>query len=471
MPAQHPAHRERKAELARQSLALGERRGDLGLALGDLPIAAIDGQRRERRVDLDLRRQVAGLQREVERGAVGLPGLVVVGLGDLEVVAERVQRPHRLARVALARQLDRPLEVLARPLGVADAAEDAAEDSVRAACRGRLTEALGEAQRLLGGVDREHVVAGVHVERGRLLVEPDELDARLPVLEQVDAALVVLDRALAVALVPEAGADLAMQVPDPGQVLLAAVIFERLLPGGDRAVDAAESQGDVAELLGDPRPRLRVEAPLQVQRRLVVALGLGVRVEGRRDVARGLQRLERPLLDPLELAGLEVGGGAEAGGAAVVLGDHRDHALGAVRSSRRDERADLGVAARAHRLRQGRVGDVADQHVLERVLALTGQPAAGGEHDEVLLLQRGERRREVDRARRPGRPTPPRRCGRRPPPPARTRRSARGSESSRAASTEWTVSGRASVSPAPPSMIRFTISSANSGLPPERSAT
>jgi len=50
----------------------------------------------------------------------------------------------------------------------------------------------------------------VHVERGGLLVEPDELDARRPVLEQVDASLVVLDRALAVTLVPQAGADLSV---------------------------------------------------------------------------------------------------------------------------------------------------------------------------------------------------------------------------------------------------------------------
>ena len=44
-------------------------------------------------------------------------------------------------------------------------------------------------------------------------------------------------------------------------------------------------------------------------------------------------------------------------------------------------------------------------------------------------------------------------------------------ESRRAASTAWTVSGRASPAPPPSSRIRLTISSANSGLPPERSAT
>ena len=93
-----------------------------------------------------------------------------------------------------------------------------------------LAEPLGEPQRLLRRVDREHVVAGVHVERRRLLVEADELDARRAVLEQVDAALVVLDRALAIALLPEPGADLAVQVADPGQVLLAAVVLHALAP-------------------------------------------------------------------------------------------------------------------------------------------------------------------------------------------------------------------------------------------------
>jgi len=117
-----------------------------------------------------------------------------------------------------------------------------------------------------------------------------------------------------------------------------------------------------------------------------VTLGLAVRVEPRRGVAGGLERLERPLLDLLQLTGLEVGSGAEARRAAVVLGDHRDHALGAVRGARRNERADLGVAPGPHGLRQRRVGDVPNQHVLERVLALAREPAAGGGHHEILLL-------------------------------------------------------------------------------------
>ena len=53
----------------------------------------------------------------------------------------------------------------------------------------------------------------------------------------------------------------------------------------------------------------------------------------------------------------------------------------------------------------------------------------------------------------------------------RTRRSWAESESSRAASTAWTVSGSVWTSCDPSSRIRLTISSANRGLPAERSAT
>ena len=127
-------------------------------------------------------------------------------------------------------QLHRALQVLARLLGVADAAEHAAEDPVRAAGRARLAEPLGQAQRLLRRVDGEHVVAGVEVEPGGLLVEPHELEPRRAVLEQVDALLVVLDGRLALALVRERGADLAVQVGHALEVLLAAVPVEALLP-------------------------------------------------------------------------------------------------------------------------------------------------------------------------------------------------------------------------------------------------
>ena len=228
-PAEHAAHHVREAELARQAFALGELPGRLGLSLHRVPVAAVRGQLGQRGVQLDLGRQVARLLGELERLLVGGAGALVVGLRDLEVIAEREQRPDRLGRIGLARELDRALQVLAGALGVADAAEDAAEDPVGPACRRRLAESLRESQRLLGGVDGEHVVAGVHVQRGGLLVQPHQLEARGAVLEQVDPLLVVLDRALAVALVPEPGADLAMQVADPGQVLLAAMEVQALL--------------------------------------------------------------------------------------------------------------------------------------------------------------------------------------------------------------------------------------------------
>ena len=255
---QRAAQEVREAELAGQALALDQRSDRLGPRLDRLPFAAMQGQGRERGVELDLRRQVSGPLGDLERLAVGRRGRGVVGLGDLEVVAQRQERPDRLGRVGLARQLDRLLEVLASALGVADPPEHAPEDPVRAARRGRLLEALGQAKRLLRGVDREHVVAGVHVERGGLLVEADELEARRPVLQQVDAALVVADRAFAVALVPEPRADLAVEVADPRQILLAAVVLEALLPELDRAVHPPQPQRDVAELLGDPRPRVGV---------------------------------------------------------------------------------------------------------------------------------------------------------------------------------------------------------------------
>ncbi len=129
-------------------------------------------------MELYLRRQVADPLGDTERLAVSVGCRAVIGLGHLEVVAERQERPDRLGGIRVAGKLHRALEVLARPLGVADPPEDAAEDAVRAACRGRFLQALGQAERLLRGVDGKHVVARVHIERGRFLVEAHELEAR-----------------------------------------------------------------------------------------------------------------------------------------------------------------------------------------------------------------------------------------------------------------------------------------------------
>ena len=296
----------------------------LGLPLDALPVAAVGGELGERCVQLDLRGQVAGLLGELERLLVGGAGALVVGLGDLEVVAEGEQRANRLGGIGLARQLDRALEVLAGALGVADAAEHAAEDPVGAAGRRRLAEALGEPQRLLGGVDGEHVVAGVHVQRGGLLVEAHELEAGRAVLEQVDPLLVVLDRALAVALVPEPAPILRCRSPTRARSSWRRWKSRHSLPDLDGLVDTAEPQGDVAELLGDPGARRRVE--LAAQRQRASRSGRGPPGSSR------ARRRRRP--PPRARQGLAVdrarardgsssASRAERGGAAVVLGDQR----------------------------------------------------------------------------------------------------------------------------------------------------
>ena len=97
--------------------------------------------------------------------------------------------------------------------------------------------------------------------------------------------------------------------------------------------------------------------------------GLGVRVEERGGVAGGLEEVEGLGVDRSRLALRRAGILAERGGAAVVLGEHRDDLVGAVARALLDEAADLEVLLAPHRLREHPVGDVADQHVLEGVLA------------------------------------------------------------------------------------------------------
>ena len=247
-------------------------------------------------------------------------------------MAQRQQREDRLRVVGAARQLDRALEVLARLGGVADAAEHAAEDAVRAARRPRLAEALGEAQRLLGGVDREHVVAGLHVEPRRLLVQPHELERRRPVLEQVDALLVVLDRLLALALVPQAGADLAVQVGDALEVLAAAVVARGTPP--TRRSPRRPARGAAPRRPASrrsARTRLVVARVEQLARRLVVGERLAVGVQR----ARRRRRRPRGSCSALAWMGASSAAGeprlaGQRRGAAVVLGEQRDDLVGAV---------------------------------------------------------------------------------------------------------------------------------------------
>ena len=264
-----------------------------------------------------------------------------------------------------------------------------------AAGRARLLEPLRQPQRLLGGVDGEHVVAGVEVQPGGLLVEPDQLDARRTVLQQVDALLVVLDRRLALALVRQRRADLAVQVGHALQVLLAAVPLEAVGPDADRLVHAAEPQRDVAELLADPHALgaalLRADRPGMA----VVRGRLAVRVQARRRVAGLLEEAKRAAAHRVELRRRHAALAPERRGAPVVLGEQRHHLVGAVARAVLEEAADLEVLPGADRLREHPVGHVADQHVLEGHLAVAHERAVERRREDVLLLKRDQRAVEV----------------------------------------------------------------------------
>ena len=126
-----------------------------------------------------------------------------------------------------------------------------------------------------------------------------------------------------------------------------------------------------------------------------------------------------------------------------MLGQQRHHLVGAVAGALLDEAADLEVLAAAHRLGQHPVGHVADQHVLERQLALARQARLGAGREDVLLLQarsaspRSRPSSSASGASEPSqnvRPTTLACCT--------SRRSNGSSASSRAASTACTVSGQ-----------------------------
>ena len=135
---------------------------------------------------------------------------------------------------------------------------------------------------------------------------------------------------------------------------------------------------------------------------------------------------------------------AQGRGPAEVLRQQRDDLVGALAGALLDVAADLEVLAAANRARQHAVGDVADQHVLERELALARQPhAAALRHDDVLLLEAHQRIPACRHRRGPRgrRARPPRRCGRRPPRAARG--SARAARASRAARPAGSARSRA----------------------------
>ena len=79
-----------------------------------------------------------------------------------------------------------------------------------------------------------------------------------------------------------------------------------------------------------------------------------------------------------------------------MLGDQADHSVAALAGSLADELRHLDVLSAADRLREHRVGHVPDQDVLEGVLPLPGQAAAGARDEQILLLQVGEGLVEVD---------------------------------------------------------------------------
>ncbi len=78
-----------------------------------------------------------------------------------------------------------------------------------------------------------------------------------------------------------------------------------------------------------------------------------------------------------------------------MLGEHRHHLVGAVARALLEQRADLVVLARAHRLGEHPVGHVADQDVTEAELALSVEGGGSGRGEDVLLDERRERVVEI----------------------------------------------------------------------------
>jgi hypothetical protein len=251
------------------------------------------------------------------------------------------------------------------------------------------------------------MLSPVHVERRSLFIEPHELEAGRAVLEEIDSLLIALDRLLALALVPEPGAHLSVQVCNSIQVLLLPVVFEAFFPHLECHVDPTDTQGNIALLFADPRDRARVVWTIDLARSLVVSERLGIGIQQGRGVTGSLEEAKRLDVDRLDLVVAEADLLAERRGTAVMLGQQRDDLVGAVTGTLLDEAADLEVLLTADGLREHSVCDVADQDVLERELALVGKPPAGVRHDDVLVLQRGQRFPELtvavlrDRRQRP----------------------------------------------------------------------
>ena len=272
---------------------------------------------------LDLSRHIAELIGKLERLLAASVARRVVGLGNLEVAPQGEQRAHRLSGTALPRQLDRPLEAPSRLLEVADAAEDATEGEMSATGDRGLPESIRQALSLLGRVDREHVVAGLDVERGRFLVELDQLSAGIAVLEQVDPLLKVSDRRLPVRLVPEP--EPIFRCSSPARARLPVLSWNSsACVQLSTAASTCPERNAVSPRLSSTRARSSGSSPDgRRQRVLVVREGLGVGVHGCRRIAGRLGRASGADTDPQQLLGREVRLLGERRGSAVVLREQR----------------------------------------------------------------------------------------------------------------------------------------------------
>ena len=84
------------------------------------------------------------------------------------------------------------------------------------------------------------------------------------------------------------------------------------------------------------------------------------------------------------------------GGLNIVKRDQLDELLQTVACHRLDPRARLGVRADTPIGWQAGVGDIADQHVLERVLGAIPQRRTGPKRDQRPALQPAELGQDVD---------------------------------------------------------------------------
>ena len=123
--------------------------------------------------------------------------------------------------------------------------------------------------------------------------------------------------------------------------------------------------------------------------------GLGVRVEPRRHVAGRLGGMGGTDAHPQQLRRREVGLLGERCGSAPMLGEEGGNTLPVRSEAALDDAGELEVLPRADGTRERLVGHVPDQGMLEGELALSGDPARRRGGEQILIDQGGER--PVDR--------------------------------------------------------------------------